>query len=337
MSDHKFKICLIGCGGMSRLGHAPACKLYAETHRNAELSACCDVDIERAEQFCKNFGFRSAYTDYMEMIQNEKPDVVLVIVPVHLTAKISKDVIGTKTNIILEKPPGIDIAETRSIHECAVKNNVHARVAFNRRYTPVVMELIREIEACGKPILHIDCNFIRYGRTDADFCTTAIHGIDSLRYIVKSDYKKADFIYQDTICRDKKVTNFYVSAEFENSVHGSIHFLPCSGCGVERIHVSCVDYSFFAELPIFSGNDGVDRPGRLVCTKENTIYRTVIGDKDTLFESNGFYEENASFFDLIQSGVSPSSDVATGIQSVEIADCLRKRKPGYSKAEEAAL
>lgn len=326
-----FKICIIGCGNMAINGHGPACRKYAYLHEDTQLAACCDVDPKKAEAFQKEFGFQRYYTDYKRMIEQEKPDVALVITPSSLTAKVSQEVLETKTNILLEKPPGINQEETKSIHECAERNGVYARVGFNRRYMPIVTSLIQEIAACGQPILHADCNFVRTGRTDDDFCTTAIHAIDSIRYIVNSDYRKADFLYQDIEYAGKKVTDFYMHAQFENSAAAQINLLPCSGCVSERIHVSCVDYTFFAELPVWNG---IDMPGRLVCTKNGTAYKTITGDRESLFESNGFYAENATFFDLIKRGKKAYSDVATGIQSVEIADYLRKRKPEYCALKE---
>lgn len=323
-----FKICLIGCGNMAIDGHGPAVRKYADLNKDTYLSACCDVDRERAESFQKKFGFKTFYTDYMEMIEKEKPDVVLAITPVPLTAKISKDVISTGTNIILEKPPGVNAEETLSIHECAVKNKVFARVAFNRRYMPILSALMEEVKACGKDILHADCDFIRIQRMESTFYTTAIHAIDSIRYIVNSDYKTAGFTYQDIFYNDKKVTNFYINAEFENYVHANINFLPCSGCVAERIHISCKDHDFFAELPVWGG---IDMPGKLMCIKNDAVYKTVTGKEITMFESSGFYQENASFFDLIKQNGTPFSDVITGVQPVEIAGCMRDRKAYYVK------
>ena len=179
-----FKICLIGCGGMANGGHAPSLKQYTEVTPDTELSACCDVDEERARKFYDKFGFRQYFTDYHEMMDAIKPDVVLVIVPPSLTKKISVDVMNKGYNVLLEKPPGLNVGEAMEIHECALKNHVHARVAFNRRYMPVLNELVKEIKACGKPIHHADCQFIRVSRSEPDFCTTAIHSIDLIRRLL---------------------------------------------------------------------------------------------------------------------------------------------------------
>ena len=314
---------------MAKSGHAPSLRLYASRHPDAELSACCDIDAEKTSYFRREFGFLREYSDYMEMLREERPDAALVLMPVALTAKVSMDVIRTGTNVMLEKPPGIHADETRAIHECALAHGVHARVAFNRRYMPLVRALREEIAACGEMPVYADCRFVRVGRTDADFCTTAIHAIDSIRCILNSDYRVASFTYQNFPYKnDRTGTNYYITADFESGAAAHISFLTCGGCVAERITVSCKDYTFFLELPVWMG---LDMPGRLVCTHGGQAYKTLIGEHDTMFESSGFYDESASFFDLIRAGAAPASDVSSGIQSVEIADCMRRREKIYMR------
>jgi len=324
-----FKICTIGCGGMSTSGHGPSAKLYAERYPDTELSACCDLDAEKAESYRAKFGYKRIYTDYMEMLEKEKPDVAMVIVPPALTEKISIDVINTGTNIILEKPPGLHDCQTRAIHEAAVANNVHARVAFNRRHMPLVLALIDEIKACGEEPMYADCQFVRMKRTDADFCTTAIHAIDSLRYILGSDYTEARFDYRDfDFTEERRGTDYHVRAICESGAVVNIGFITCSGGVAERIFVSCKNHAFFADLPVWNG---LDAPGKLTCVKNGAVYKTVKGEFDTMFESSGFYTENESFFERIRSGAQPYSEVADGIQAVQIADCMRRREAVYRK------
>jgi hypothetical protein len=55
---------------------------------------------------------------------------------------------------------------------------------------------------------------------------------------------------------------------------------------------------------------------------------TLEGARD-LYMASGFYGENASFFDDLRAGRRPCGDIRSGLQSVEIADCLRQRCPEY--------
>lgn len=328
----EFKICLIGCGGMTQNGHGPSCQKYAQEHEWAVLAACCDLDMEKAKKTCEKFGFQRAYTDYIEMVEKEHPDVVLAITPVHLTEQISTALLERRIPVLLEKPPGMDAEQNMRIHEAAIKNNTPARVAFNRRYTPLVLALKEEIKAAGAQLLDVNCMFVRVNRKDADFSTTAIHGIDTVKYIAESEYASVNFCYHDILVDDKNVTNIQMSAVMENGASASLTFLPCGGCVVERITVTLTGYTFFLYLPVWGG---ADAPGELVCFKERQEYKRISGDElvkqYTLHESNGFYAESQMFFDELRAGKRPESDVITGRSSVEIAQCIRDRQEHYSR------
>lgn len=88
-----FKICAIGCGYMAREGHGPAFKKYAAEHSEVCLAGCCDIKPELAEEFKNTFGFKASYTDYKKMLNEINPDVVSLMSPVDLTAKIAIDVL----------------------------------------------------------------------------------------------------------------------------------------------------------------------------------------------------------------------------------------------------
>ncbi len=324
----KFKICIVGCGFMTREGHGPSCVKYAAEHEDVELAACCDINLAAAQEICSRFGFARAYTSYLEMAEREKPDAVLVVTPDTLTRDISVALLNRKIPILLEKPPGLDRGQAMSIHRAAMENHTSARVAFNRRYTPLLRTLMEEMERAATPLLDISCMFIRVGRQDEDFSTTAIHAIDTVKYLAGCEYETAAFQYQDIVFGGKPVTNTHMSAKLENGASASLTFLPCGGCVVERITVTMTGYTFFLFLPVWGG---ADAPGRLDCLKDGKIYKTVEGGAYTLYESNGYYDESRLFFDALRDGGELGCDVLSGLSSVEIAQHIRKRKKNYKK------
>lgn len=326
----EFKICIIGCGYMTNDGHGPSCKKYAAQHEDVRLSACCDLNIEAARTACEKFGFERAYTDYTEMIEIEKPDVALVITPTAVTAEVAIGVLKKNVPALIEKPPGMNQEQIKMIHETALLHQTPARAAFNRRYMPLVTALAESIKEANSKILDINCMFIRVGRTDDDFSTTAIHGIDTVKYLSGSEYKSARFLYNDMDYNGKNITNISIMAEMVDGVSASMSFLPCGGCVAERISITLKDHTFFLQMPVWGG---VDAPGKLVCMKEGKVYKTVSGDElvseQTVYETNGFYTENADFFDMLRSGKRPVSDIIGATSSVLIAECIRKRKELY--------
>ena len=325
-----FKICVIGCGNMSTSGHGPSFKKYYEDYSDVCLAGCCDLDINKAEHYKEKFGFEKCYTDYEKMLEEIKPDVVSLICPVNFTKNLSISIMKKGYNIILEKPPGLNKNEIEEMIKVAEKSGVFVRTSFNRRYTPLILKLKELIK--DKRIFNITYQMYRSGRVDADFSTTAIHAIDVTKNIIGSDYKKINFTYQELSDISNNVANIYLHCEFENGVIGQITLVPMGGAVSERITVNTLSESYFVELPFWNN---LDVPGRLRMVKAKELSEDILGDSliDTgeMFEESGFYEENRSFFELIRSGATPTCDLYTGIQSVEIANLIRERKTEYVK------
>ena len=327
----RFKICAIGCGGMATTGHGPAYKKYAALNPETELSACCDLSEEKASTFAAKFGFSRTYTDIDTMLKAEKPDAVGLVVPVQLTAPLSIKLMELGYPVILEKPPGLNREETLQMITVADKTGTPNQVSFNRRHMPLIQALKKRLSTEGHPSIHaIQYDFCRIGRTDADFSTTSIHGIDTVRYLVGKNYQAVRFDYQYLPDYPENVSNIFMDCRFADGSSAGIRFYPLSGVVIERADIHAVDHSYFLKLPIWGS---ADVPGSLThyikgqCA-ENMSGADFAGAEEG-FVANGFYGENASFFDAIRMGKVPEDDIASGLQSVEIADCIRRRVKEY--------
>jgi myo-inositol 2-dehydrogenase/D-chiro-inositol 1-dehydrogenase len=329
-----FKICSIGCGYMATAGHGPAFKKYASIHSDVVLAGCCDIDEKRAVEFKEKFGFKKHYTDMHEMLDAEKPDAVCLISPVHLTAKLSIEIMEKGYPIILEKPPGMNREETLRMIEVAERTGVPNQVAFNRRYIPLNVELKRLLSEAVKPedIQNFRCDFNRVRRKDSDFSTTAIHGIDNVRFLAGSDYKHIHFSYQNLPQYGPTVVNIFMDCEFENGKTAQLSFCPVAGITCERITVHAYEHSFMMHVPMVGT---IDAEGKLMHIQSNEIKLDIsakdVSDSTEMFVTNGFYGENASFFDDVRAGRKPVNDLKSSLQSVEVAECIRNRVREYSK------
>jgi hypothetical protein len=77
------RIALLGCGEHSRSSHAAPLARYAAEHRGEiELVAACDLNADRAEEFCRTFGFARQYTDLDRMLDEEKLDGCVSVLPI---------------------------------------------------------------------------------------------------------------------------------------------------------------------------------------------------------------------------------------------------------------
>ena len=328
-----FKICVIGCGAMAKSGHGPAFRKYAQDYPDTQLAACCDLNAEAAEEFKNAFGFETAYTDYVRMLDEIRPDAVSLLCPVAKTAVLAIDIIRRGYHVILEKPPGRNRQETQAMAQAAKEAGVFVRTAFNRRYTPLIGQL-KDMLA-GEKLRSITYQMYRKNRHDPDFATTSIHAIDAVSYIAGSPYRELSLSFAEIPENGPGVVNIHLQGKLQNDALVSLCLVPVGGTTVERISVNTDKATYFAELPFWSNPDS---PGKITRLDGNSITNEVFGDSlvdtDEMFENSGFYEENRSFFELIRSGVQPFSDLESGMQAVELADLIRNRIKSYRATEE---
>lgn len=323
----KFKICCIGCGDMATVGHGPAFRKYALENPEIFLAACCDLDINKAEQFRHAFGFAKAYTDMDQMLAREKPDAVSLIVPPVATAPLTEKLLRAGIPVILEKPPGLDQEQTLRLMEVAERTGTPNQVAFNRRYMPMIQRFAQLRQ--GHKDLFWQYDFYRSNRRDADFSTTSIHGIDTVCFLAGKPYHHVDFHYYPNPADSTLVPIITLDFVLIDGARGRITFNPGSGICAERCMMHGTNEMIYAALPYHGINGSMDGPGSILVTEKNRIVLREESPEEEFFVSNGFYGENAYFFDCIRTGLRPEGDIASGLQVVEIAECIRKRKSSY--------
>ena len=108
------RLCQIGCGEHSRVAHGPSQRRLVAEQRDLLLAGCCDIEGTRAESFRAEFGYARAYTDPVAMLDAERPDAVVVVVPVERAVEVGSLVLERGVPLLLEKPPGSTVAEVVS-------------------------------------------------------------------------------------------------------------------------------------------------------------------------------------------------------------------------------
>jgi predicted dehydrogenase len=321
------RLATIGCGEHATGSHGPALALYAARHPGTELPACCDLDPGKAERYRARFGFTRAYTDLRQMLDTERPDAVSLVAPVERTCELACLILGWGFPLLLEKPPGRTGAEVDRM--IAAAGGIAHQVAFNRRFAPLLRELKRELDAHVSPteLQHLRYEMVRVGRRDPDFSTTAIHGIDAVRYLAGSDYAEIRFRYQPLPGAGPGVANIFLDAVMATGATAHLAFCPMGGGVVERATVHARDRTFHAHVPMW---DSFDVPGRLQHLEKGELKREVSGgdlaEEPQPFVHGGFYGEYVAFLDALREGRPPSPSLKEARQSVAVAECIRDRK-----------
>lgn len=134
------KTALIGVGGISG-AHIPAW----ENIKEAELTAICDI---LPEQMQKYPNIRS-YTDFDEMLENEKIDILDICLPTYLHTEYAVKALEKGINVICEKPISLDRTDVDRIYNTAEKHNALFMVAHVIRFWPEY-EMVKNIYDSGK-------------------------------------------------------------------------------------------------------------------------------------------------------------------------------------------
>ena len=207
---HTYKTVLIGCGRMGAtiddevanrpdsfiwqpFSHAAAAVACERTH----LIAVSDVFEEKAEAIRKRYGAERAYTDYQEMIEKEKPDIVCIATRPgpHADITVFAAENGVK-GIYCEKPLCCSMEEADIIVDVVEKHGVKFNYGTQRRYMPIYRK-VRELVEAGE-IGDIQCTIAQYGAGSALWGLT--HAADMLLFLAKDP--EVDFVQGTISCKD---------------------------------------------------------------------------------------------------------------------------------------
>lgn len=133
----KIRAAVVGCGNISVM-HLDSITALEE----ASLAAVCDIDGVRASAAAKKYHTK-AYTDYRELIETEKPDVLHICLPHYLHTSVAEEAFRAGVHVLCEKPMSIRYEDAVSAVETAERYGVRYGVVFQCRYnTP--SQLIKE-------------------------------------------------------------------------------------------------------------------------------------------------------------------------------------------------
>ena len=124
------KIIQIGTGGWGK-NH---CRVLSEY---GVLSAICDSNIERAEEFGKKYSVNS-YNSIEKLMENEDFDAAFVCTPTITHSEIAEKLIKNKKHVFIEKPMTYLSEDGQKLVKIAEKNNVILTCGYIERFNPAV-------------------------------------------------------------------------------------------------------------------------------------------------------------------------------------------------------
>lgn len=155
MSD--LKIAIVGAGFATRVVHLPG---YSGVQQ--PVAAICDLDRERAQALADQYGIPSVYTDWRELLERERPDVVSVCLPNVLHRELTVAALESGAHVLCEKPLATSVAEAHEMFDAARKAGRLLMAAQHMRFEAPARAIKRVIEAGALgEIYHAEANALR--------------------------------------------------------------------------------------------------------------------------------------------------------------------------------
>ena len=305
------RIALAGCGEHSRASHAAPLARFAATHRHAiKLVAACDLNPERASEFCDSFGFAQAYEDLDRMLEVEQPDACVSVMPIEKIGEVGIKLLERRLPCVIEKPLGTSLPDIERLARVARETQTPHMVSVNRRFMPYLNQARLWMVQHG-PLRYVRASQFRHQRSEPDFIwSTAIHAIDALRYIAGEVEE-----FEVTLARagTSEATWYVISLRFENGTTGQVEILPTAGMVEES-------YELFGEgyRARVTAGSGTQRSLECWADGEGVIASHASEDEPEDLR-NGAYQEVEEFVRALQSGSRPQPSIDDILPSARIS------------------
>ena len=165
--ERRLRVCFIGAGSHSFRNVYPTFQ-YAPV----ELVAIADIQGERAEAYARQFGARSYYTDYRQMLDQERPDAVFIVTSYHPDGRVQAtdlalDALARGSHVWMEKPTASSTAEIRQLIEASKAHQRYVMTGLKKIFTPAIEKVKQLIST--PDFGHISSCYLRYPQAMPDF------------------------------------------------------------------------------------------------------------------------------------------------------------------------
>jgi len=138
----KYKSAVLGCG--------PRAAAHIEAYKDLDeitLTAACDLDDARRNDYAKRFSIPNMYSDLETMLATERPDVLHIVTPPTIREQPLALAIkhGVK-GIIVEKPIALTLDQLAGIEKLAADSGIKIAVNMQRRYFPTCRDLKKVLD-----------------------------------------------------------------------------------------------------------------------------------------------------------------------------------------------
>jgi predicted dehydrogenase len=320
--ERPIRVAFIGAGGRAVSAHYTSIRDIP----GAAICAIAELNEERMKKAAEQFGVKAAYTDYRQMIERERPDVVYAIMPPHQLFDVAATVLNLGCNLIVEKPPALTTEQTRQLTILAHKKALITGVTFQRRFAPVIRTGKKLCEERG-PVHTAVATFYKhslgagpyYGGAIDILTSDGIHAVDTLRYLCGGEVLSVASDVRRLIADHH--TAHLALVRFSSGATGVLLTNWMTGRRVFTVEVHAPGISCFGDpeegARVFADNKV--EPMRLLDPFE------LAGSKAD-YRAFGPYDMNLHFIDCIRRRVQPETSLDDAVKTMELIDAIYRKQ-----------
>ena len=312
------RVAFIGGGGRATSTHYPALMDIPD----AEIVAVSELNEQRLNAAADKFGIKGRYTNFMEMLDKEKPDAVYAIMPPQHLYDVAATVMQKGCHLFIEKPPAVTTEQVRQMAILAKQNKVLTGVTFQRRFAPLIRGGKAICEKKG-PVHSAVATFYKnavggapYYRGAMDILTCdAIHAVDTLRYLCGGEVVS---VASDVRRLDSGHCNIHLAlVKFDSGATGVLLTNWMTGRRIFSVEIHAPGISLFGD-PEEGANvfaDGKVEPAQVLDPFE-------VSGSDAPYRAFGGYDINKHFIECIQKGKQPETNFEDATKTMELVDAI---------------
>lgn len=331
------KYALIGCGRISP-NH-----IVAAQKNGLDIVALCDLKKENIVDKIKKFDLASdmnIYTNYMEMLEEKKPELVAIATESGKHAKIALDCMDYGCNLIIEKPITLSIEDANLIVDKANRLNLKVCACHQNRFNKSIKKIREAVEKNRFGKMFYGTAHVRWCR-DHEYYDRAswrgtweqdggalmnqcIHNIDLLRWMMGDEV-------EEVVGMTDRLHHDYIEAEdlgialikFKNGSYGIVE-------GTTNVYPKNLEETLY----LFGEKGTVKAGGQSVNVIEEWRFSDMLDDPEEIkrqFHENppnvygyGHTPLYADVIDAIQNDRKPYVDAEAGKRALELVLAIYK-------------
>jgi predicted dehydrogenase len=332
-TTQQLRAAVIGCGGHAQFHF----RMIAQEPR-VHLTAIAEIDPQRLEKAAAEHRPGRAFGDYRQMLDHCELDLVHVTtMPGHLVP-IVLECLERGLHVSVEKPPGMNSADTRKLAQAAGRSRGKAMVSFNRRYLPQVLAVRRLIRQRGGAVhcagtynkdLTVLGAWGRAGLVPDPVVCDAIHHVDLLRWLAgPAEGEAALPVEVHSLVQDGNRLGAHrhnALVRFSTGAFGVLMSHYGVGGRVQRAEVHAEDFSAYLEL---TGPPQVELFQAHATPEETTAGQRVEQLLDLEAVGGAGFDEVRHFVSCILEDRTPWSTLDDAVHTVRLCEAIRQGHQG---------